>query len=88
MKYEIDENNAIRIFNNGETVPFGYQPDWPDGTPWANVDEAKDWAELLIESMQNPDSEFLPGMSPDNHPRPRPEPVRYDPETGEPITGA
>jgi len=49
MKYEIDENNAIRIFNNGETVPFGYQPDWPDGTPWANVDEAKDWAELLIE---------------------------------------
>jgi len=85
MKYEIDEQNAIRVYNEGETVPFAYQPDWPDTTPWADADEAKAWAELLIESMQNPDSEFIPGVSPDKHPRPRPEPVEYDFETGEPV---
>ena len=86
MRYEIDENNAIRVFNDGEDVPFAYQPDWPDATPWANKAEAKAWAELLIESMENPESEFIPGTSPDNHPKPRPEPVQYDPNTGEPIS--
>jgi len=85
MRYEIDKNNAVRIFNNPENVPFVFQPDWPDTTPWADADEAKDWAELLIQSMQNTESEFIPGTSPDNHPRPRPEPVEIDPETGEPI---
>ena len=88
MRYEIDEKNAIRVWNDGEDVPFAYQPDWPDTTPWANKAEAKAWAELLIESMQNPESEFIPGTSPDNHPRPRPEPVQYDPNTGKPITSA
>jgi len=86
MRYEIDENNAVRVFNDGEDVPFAYQPDWPDATPWASKAQVKDWAELLIESMQNPESEFIPGTSPDNHPRPRPEPVQYDPNTGEPIS--
>jgi len=74
MRYEIDNNNAVRIFDDGEEIPFTYQPDWPDTTPWKNAEEAKNWAEIMIEAMQNPDSEFIPGTSPDNHPMPRPKP--------------
>ena len=88
MRYEIDDKNAVKVYNDGQNVPFAYQPDWPDTTPWADADEAKAWAELLIESMENPNSDFIPGTSPENHPRPRPEPARYDPDTGEPITSA
>lgn len=85
MRYEIDKENAVRVFDDGQDIPFAYQPDWPDMTPWANKAEAKAWAELLIESMQNPASEFIPGTSPVNHPRKRPEPVELDPETGLPV---
>lgn len=74
MRYEIDETNAIRVYNDGETVPFCFQPDWPDTTPWADRAEAENWAQLLIESMQNPDAEFIPGVSPDKHPTPKPQP--------------
>jgi len=87
MRYEIDKNNAVKIYNDDEDFPFAFQPDWPDTTPWANADEAKSWAELLIESIQNPYSEFIPGTSPENHPKPRPKPVLYDPNTGEQIIG-
>jgi len=88
MKYEIDQNNAIRVFTDGQDVPFAYQPDWPDATPWASKAEAEAWAQLLIKSMQNPETKFIPGTSPDNHPRPRPEPVEIDPETELPVEEA
>ena len=51
MRYEIDipENNfAIRIFNDGETVPFQYQPDYPNGDPFDSEAEAAAWAEASI----------------------------------------
>lgn len=85
MRYEIDNKNAIRVFNDGEDFPVAFQPDWPDTTPWASADEAKQWAELLIESMENPESEYLPGISPDEPKRLRPEPVEIEPETGLPV---
>jgi hypothetical protein len=74
MRYELDQNNAIRVWEDGQDLPFAFQPDWPDTTPWANKEEAKSWAELLILSMEDPTSEFVPGDSPSNHPKPRPEP--------------
>lgn len=85
MRYEIDKDNAIRVYNDSQKVPFALQPNWPDGTPWANYDEAKEWAELLIESMTDKTTKFLPGISPDTHPELRPEPVEIDPETGMPV---
>ena len=53
-------------------APNFLQPDWPDGTPWANKEEASSWAEIFIESLKNPYSEFIPGLSPSSHPTPRP----------------
>lgn len=66
--YEIDEQNAIRIWDtenpNEINAPFIFQPDWPVGTPWADAAEATAWAELFIESLLDTTSEFLPGDSP------------------------
>jgi hypothetical protein len=54
-RYEIDENNAIRIWDNENpnenNAPFLYQPDQPDGTPWASREEASAWAESFISNL-------------------------------------
>jgi hypothetical protein len=77
-RFEIDTDNAIRIWDNvtiGEQgAPFMFQPDWPDVTPWASLAQATDWAEVFIASLENPESEFVAGNSHENHPALRPEP--------------
>jgi hypothetical protein len=54
MRYEIDENNAIHMWNDSQEEPFLFQPDWPDGTPWADAKEAEDWAKAKIAELQDP----------------------------------
>lgn len=75
-RYEIDNDNAIRMwdseFPNEDDAPFLYQPHWPNGTPWADAEDAKNWADVYVESMIDHSSEFVPGNDPDNHPMPRP----------------
>lgn len=75
-RYEIDELNAIRIWDeakpNEENLPFLFQPDWPNAAPWGDRAEAEAWAELYIESLANPESEFVPGASPEEPRKPRP----------------
>lgn len=92
MKFEINKRNEIRIWDtsnpNENQAPFLYQPTWPNGDRWSDRAEAEDWANVFIESLQNPESEYLPGMSPDEPKRLRPEPVEIDIETGLPIEPA
>ena len=79
--YEIDEQNAIRIWDtevpNENNAPFIFQPDWPSGAPWADAAEATAWAELFIEALLDPASEFIVGDSPAEPRKPRvaPEPT-------------
>lgn len=56
MRYEIDSNNAIKIWNDGEENPFLFQPDWPDGTPWADAQEAESWALAKIAEIEDPNA--------------------------------
>ena len=76
--FEIDTDNAIRIWDNEAPnesgAPFMFQPDWPDVTPWADAAQATDWAEVFIAALVDPESEFVAGNSPDTHPAIRPEP--------------
>jgi len=92
FKYEITKKNEVKVWDlenpNEKNAPFLAQPNWPDGTAWKDKAEAEAWIELFIESMQNPESEFIPGTSPDNHPRPRPKLIEFDPETGNPIVSS
>lgn len=66
-KYEVDENNILRIWDLEQPYPSGdpliLQPDFPDATPW-NKDQATEWANDWIEMMTNPDHEFLPRSGP------------------------
>lgn len=74
MKYTANKNEVL-IWIGMTEEPNIVQPHWPDGTPWASDEDAKAWAEAYIESAENPESEFLPGNSPDQPliPRPLPE---------------
>jgi len=49
MRYEVDsETFAIKIYNDGDDVPFQFQPDYPNGDKFDSVGEASAWAELSI----------------------------------------
>lgn len=74
-RYEIDADNAIRVWDeenpNELGAPFLFQPDWPNGTAWGDKAEAQAWVELYIESLLNPESELVPGSSPEEPAVPR-----------------
>lgn len=77
IKYEIEkETNAVKVFYDESTVPSLYQPHYPDGTPWADVDDATAWAELYVASVVDesapyaPNSPGIPG-----EPKPTPEQI-------------
>lgn len=75
-KYELGPKHEISVWNldnpTPENVPHFFQPNWPDGTPWADKAEAENWAKALIELFSNPDCEFEPGPSPDQPLVPKP----------------
>lgn len=52
MRLEIDENNCIRIYRDGEDVPFFEQPCWPDNTPWRSREEAEAWGNEYLTMLQ------------------------------------
>jgi hypothetical protein len=58
FRYEIDELNAVRIWNdenlNEDNAPFFYQPNKPDGTPWVDKAEVETWTVDLINGLLNP----------------------------------
>jgi hypothetical protein len=60
MRYEIDENLTIRIYMDEETTPCLEQPNYPDFTPFSNLSDATNWAELFIEAALNPDAPYAP----------------------------
>jgi hypothetical protein len=78
MKYEIDKDNAVQIFQDDSDVPFVFQPDWPNGTPWANKAEAEGWAKQTILALEDEAADWA-GISPDQPTQKRPEPV--EPQT-------
>jgi hypothetical protein len=60
-KYEIDAENAIRVWdldNPNDDIPgnppFMYQPTYPDNTPFEDADAAKVWIEGVIDQYLNP----------------------------------
>jgi hypothetical protein len=48
MYYEIDDEFAVRIFNDGDSIPFWFQPDYPNEDTFDSREEAETWAKLAI----------------------------------------
>lgn len=72
--FKIDKNNAVKIFVEGQDAPMIFQPTWPDGTSWASAEEASEWAQTYVSSLEDPDYEFIVGLSPDEPKLPKPTP--------------
>jgi hypothetical protein len=56
MRYEIDDDFAIRIYHVGDDVPFLFQPDYPNLDKFDSRDEAEQWALATIEALNNPNA--------------------------------
>lgn len=68
MRYEIDENLAIRMYNDGESVPFMFQPDYPNFDKFDDLAEATAWAEMAmaVHSDENaPNAPLGKGLAPE-----------------------
>lgn len=78
-RYEVDTNNAIRAWDdenpNENDAPFFFQPDYPNGEAWESAETATAWAELFINSLEDPLSALVPGDSPAEPSKARPEPA-------------
>jgi hypothetical protein len=87
--YEIDAQNHLRVWDNDlelpGNAPFLFQPDWPDGTPWASRQEVQNWADAYTTALSDPESEFIQGNSPSEPIIPRPAPSDYDPTAVIPV---
>lgn len=77
MRYEIDsETFAVKIFYADSDVPSLFQPDYPDMTPWESVEEATEWAELYIASVEDEAAPYAPiGRGIPGEPKPTPEQI-------------
>ena len=70
LTYIIDAE-GVKIFEEGQDVPFLLQPNWADGDAWEEG-EAESWAAQKVLELTDPTAD-LAGSNRDNHPRPRPE---------------
>lgn len=68
-KYEVDENNVVRIWSLRkplpENAPLIKQPTWPNGEFWESKDQAASWAEAFIECREDEDGAYRVGNGPD-----------------------
>lgn len=60
MRYEIDENNAITMWQDGADTPFIYQPDYPDTTPFTDRADAEAWAQAKIAELSDIEAPYAP----------------------------
>lgn len=78
MRYDIDPDTfAVSIFNDGENVPFQFQPDYPNGDKFDSVAEAKAWAEASIAAHDVDTTHFAPNGK-DLKPEAKPDPLAKD----------
>lgn len=59
--YTIDDNSfEVNIYVSGTNVPIISQPNWPNGQPWDDYNDANLWAQLCILSIQQPEAPYAP----------------------------
>lgn len=59
--YKIDkETFAILAYAEGQEAPFLSQPDQPDGTPWASLEEATEWIEAFLADLEAQENAVTP----------------------------
>jgi hypothetical protein len=76
-RYEIEKDtNAVFVYYDDSDIPGLYQPDWPNGTPWSDAKEARQWAEMFIESIEIEEAPHAPsGPGEERIPKPTKEEI-------------
>jgi hypothetical protein len=60
MRYEIDENNAVWGYVDGQEVACLFQPNWPSGELFSDKSDAELFAEAWLAHHADPElNEFL-----------------------------
>lgn len=74
FSYQVLENNTIEILAQSElgSMPVISQPTWPNGTPWASSEEAEAWGAVYVAGANDPTTEVIFGISPEEPTRLRP----------------
>jgi hypothetical protein len=62
LRYEVDADNAVKVFYDNATVPSLYQPTWPNGDAWTDSTEASAWADLYIASITDETAPYAPNV--------------------------
>lgn len=52
LKFTISESLEVSIHNGDDSIPFIYQPHYPDGNPFENNQAATRWAEEFIANFE------------------------------------
>ena len=60
LRYELDADNAVKVFYPDSDVVSLYQPTWPNGDAWADAAEATAWAELYLASINDVSAPYAP----------------------------
>lgn len=60
LRYELDADNAVKVFYPESDVASLYQPTWPSGDAWADAEEASAWAELYLASINDESAPYAP----------------------------
>ena len=60
LRYELDADNAVKVFYPDSDVVSLYQPTWPNGDAWADAAEATAWAELYLASITDVSAPYAP----------------------------
>lgn len=59
--YKINEETfEILAYTEGQDVAFLSQPDQPDGTPWASLEEATEWIEAFLADLEAQENAVTP----------------------------
>jgi hypothetical protein len=77
MRYEIEDNNTVKIYDDINSEPFWLQPTYPNGDTFDSNEEASTWAELAIASQLDDSAPFPPnGKGQTGVPKPTAEEIR------------
>lgn len=60
LNIEILEDNVVVIRKEGEENPVFVTPSWPNGQRFESPEEAIQWAEMFVDSVENPEAPFAP----------------------------
>lgn len=60
MRYEIDDQNHVRVWVEEQEAPVLFQPHYPNGTAWENREAAETWAAAYVAYVADPENVPFP----------------------------